>query len=784
MKENKNFDFLYLEDEDDTINIREVVDKYRYYYKWFLLGIIIALIGAFLYLRYTPKQYEVASTILIDDQKKGGLSSELSAFADLGLMGGVRTSIDNEIGILKSRSLMERVVKNLKLNIKFYYQGRVTQTELYKNRVPFKISFNVKDSILRKLDTSFTITRMAKNAFMLKNSEGEEVSKQYYGESVTTNFGSFVVTPNSLENKHVNQEIKVTISPLELVANAYQKNIKIEPYDKKSSLINLSLKDNIKQRAKDILDYLVNQYNKDAIEDKSFIAKNTDAFINERLEVISKDLTVVDKGVENFKTKNNLTDVVVEAGLILTSNQSVQQKIIGLQTQLKLVEYVTNYINSNTTNLIPANLGLADENTNQSTVQYNELLLERNRILKSSGKLNPIILNLDDQILKLQQSIKQGLVNLKSSLTISLNAAKKEEMHLNSKITSVPKQEREYRDIQRQQQIIETLYLYLLQKREENAITLAVTAPNAKVIDRAYGSSIPVAPKPRLIYMAAILVGVIIPLIVLYLIFLFDNKVHTSDELETEIKAPILGDIPETTSEDKIVILENDESGVAESFRMLRTNVTFMLTGVKGTSKIIFLTSTIKGEGKTFTAINLATILAMAKKKVLVVGADIRSPKLAAYLNIREEKGLTHFLTDNQLQVKNVIQHVKATGFDMIQSGIIAPNPSELLMNGRFDEVIAYGKQHYDYVIVDTPPVSVVTDTLILSKNNADLFIYVVRANYLDKRLLKIPKKLYNEKRLPNMAMLINCTNPLKGYGYGYGYGYGNEVKKPWWKRF
>ncbi|UMB60804.1 polysaccharide biosynthesis tyrosine autokinase [Lutibacter sp. A80] len=783
MQDKKNFDFVYLDDDDDIINFREVFEKYLAYYKWFIVGGVVALFVAFIYLRYTPKQYEVSSTILIDDENNGGMSSELSAFEDLGVFGGSKSNLDNEIGILRSRSLMERVVKDLKLNISYRYKGNVRDVELYGDAVPFKINFFIKDSTLYQLDTVFNIKKLTNTSFKLISAEGQESKTHNFGERVTTDFGAFTVTPKNTTNAYLDEEIIVAIAPLENVVDSYRGRVNIAANDKKSSLVNLTMQDGINKKAREIIDYLVEQYNKAAIEDKSAVAKNTDVFINDRLEVISKDLSLVDKGVEEFKTDNKLTDITTESGLILNTNNSIEQKIVELNTQLKLADYVASYVNSNDKELIPANLGLADENTNQNTMQYNELLLEYNRILNSSGKLNPILLNLEEQLSKLRASIQQSLVNLKSSLNISLKDAQRQEYRLNSKITSVPKQEREYRDIQRQQQIIETLYLYLLEKREENAISLAATTPNAKIIDKAYGSKIPVSPKTKIVYLAALLLGFLIPFVIIYLIFLFDNKVHTFEDVEAVFKAPILGEIPESKPGEAPVVQETQRDGKAEAFRLLRTNVNFMLADTKEASKVVFVTSTVAGEGKTTVAINLAEVLALSNKKVLVIGADIRKPKLAEYLKIPDKKGLSHFLMLSSLKVKDIIYKVETTNFDLIHSGIIAPNPAELLMNGRFEEILEYGKTHYDYVIVDTAPVGVVTDTLLLSKNNADLFIYVVRANYLDKRLLKIPKKLNKEKRLPNMALVMNGADPKQGYGYGYGYGYGeDDSKKSIWK--
>ena len=766
----------------DNLNIREEIEKYVFHWKWFVLGLIIALSGAYTYLRYVPNQYSVETSILINDDKKGGLSSELSAFEDLGLLGGGKASIDNEIELLKSRTLMEDVVKDLGLNVTYFTEGRVIKSELFQENVPVKINFLEKNETFYTLTSSFKIEVISKTVFRFKESDEDGIEKNF-GETVNTSFGEIIVTPVDLSKFEDVKEIIVHVTPIASVINRYKKAVQIQPINKSASVIKLSLIDPVKIKAQTILDRLVAKYNENTVEDKSVISQNTNKFISKRLEVISEELTIVDKGVEQFKSKNKLTDLVSEAGLIVGTNADIEGRIIELNTQLKLADFVNEYITSNSKELIPANLGLADASANENSLKYNELLLERNRILKSSSELNPVIVNLDDQISKLRFSIFQSLKNLKSSLTISLNELKKQENRLNSKITAVPKQEREFRDIQRQQQIIETLYLYLLQKREENAIALAVTAPNAKVIDIAYGSDLPMSPKRRIVYLAAALLGLLIPFVVLYLMFLLDNKVHSKSDIESIIKAPILGEIPKTKSENKLVVTENDRDSIAESFRMLRTNINFMLSSVKEGGKTIFITSTVPGEGKTFISLNIATVLALSNKKVLLIGADVRKPKIHEYLGVKFDKGLTQYLMDDTVKVSQTISYFPEGNFDVLGSGIVPPNPSELLMNGRFDEVLAYGKEHYDYVIVDTAPVKMVTDTMLLG-HHADLCLYIIRANYLDNRLLEIPERMYNEKRLPNMAVVLNDVDLDRGYGYGYGYGYGEgEPQKPWWKR-
>jgi len=787
MKDEKQIQTIYIDnkdDSDDEINLREVFEKYSYHWKWFLFGLILALVLAYTYLQFTHNKYEVTSTIFIEDKDSGGMPSEMEAFADLGILGdGKKKSIINETGVLKSRTLIERVVKDLGIHITYFKEGNVVNKEIYGSKIPFKVNLFIKDSILQKMDTLFKITAISKIEYDVNNADGELIKTAVFGKNVKTGFGEVNITPFDVENIKVGETIIVKISPVKRVAKAYRKKIKIEPEAKKSSLLILSLTDEVKQKAQDILDNLVLQYNNDAIAYKSLISENTDQFINDRIKDISVDLTRVDKGVEDFKTKNKLTDITTEAGLDLQSNAELQRRIIDLNTQMKTVEYIQTHIRNNKESLIPANLGIKDAATNNNTSVYNRLLLERNRIIKGSSKLNPTVVNLDAQLATLRQSIEQSLINLRSSLSFSLSEAKNQEYRINSKRKVAPQQEREYQDIKRKQQIIEALYLYLLKKREENAISLGIPVPNAKIIDKADGSNLPVSPKRMLVYLIGAVLGLLIPFIIISIRSLLDNMVHSYEDVEAMVKAPIIGDIPKTTSKKKVIIDSKDNSNIAESFRLLRTNVNFMLTGANEGAKTIFVTSTLSGEGKTFVAINLASSLALLNKKVLLIGADIRKPKIATYLNIKTGKGLTHYLMDDDLDVSDVILSNAENGIDVIQSGEIPPNPSELLLNGRFEDVLTYAKNQYDYVIVDTSPVNMVTDTLLLG-HHADLFIYVVRAEYLDKRMLKVPQMMFENKRLPNMTMLINDTDyDNKGYGYGYGYGYANNEEKPWYKK-
>ena len=779
MEEKNVADFDIISSEKDEFGLRELIEKYLYYWKWFVFGVIITLTGSFLYLRYTTPKYKVVATLLINDKQNENVSSETSTFKDLGLVDNNSSIFDTEIGILKSRSLIEKVVAKLGLNQMYYTQGRVHDRELYGASLPFKLNFFTKDSLFHQRDTVISIIPTSQTKFDLLDGQDKLTGSHLFGENVVSNMTNFTITPTTSVPIQVGLKISFIIQPLASTTDFYRKNILIAPVDRKSTLINISLENPKREKALDILRVLIAEYNSAAISDKTLIAENTETFINDRIDGIFKELTLLDSNTQNFKTRNNLTDITSESSLILDSNSKLEKETLDMTTQLKLVEYMAEFIDNNETQLIPTNLGLSNISLNQNTVSYNDVVLERNRLLRSSNSLNPVIVNLESQLLSLKTSISQSLTNLKSSLIISLNDLKRQEDKLNSKITSIPRQERALKDIDRQKQIVETLYLYLLEKREENAIALAIKAPNARIIDVPYGSNIPVSPRRMLVYLIGLVLGVVIPFALIYLSFLLDNKVQNIEDIESVVSAPILGDIPNSKNFDRLFHQEDDRSPLSEALRIFRTNLNFVLSKNKKGAKNIFVSSTIQGEGKSGMSINLAKILALSSKKVLLIEGDIRKPTLGEVLKVKNNQGFTHYLSDDTLKPATLIEPI-LLNLDFLQCGAVPPNPSELIMNGRFDELLEYTNKNYDYVIIDTAPVSMVADTILLSHNRTDLFIYVVRANYLDKGMLKIPKKLHETNRIDNMAIVLNSSNPKIAYGYGYD---NALAKKPWWKR-
>ena len=777
--------------EKDTINIREEIEKYLLYWKWFVLGILLSLLFAYVYTRYITPKYNVTTSIMIKDNQKSGISKEFEAFKDLGIIGGSSSNNpDNEIEILKSRRIIGNTIDTLDLNISYFVDGIIKRGELYREKSPIKIIYTSKLPLFENTTTSSTVSIISKDKFQFKDDDENVLSSHSFNELITSELGVYKIIKTEAFDLDEYKDVFVTLTKKSSIIDGYRLKVNIEPLSENSSVLILSLNDPIKEKAVDFLNELVIQYNLEAISDKSEVSKKTRDFIDERLKKIGEDLALIQDDVRNYRTKNKITGISKEGELALENASKNNEKIIGIRTELNLAKWIQESIEKQSKDeSLPQSLGFADANISQSILNYNELVSKKNRLSVNAGDKNPLLVQYQSEIVILKTNIKKSISNLIYSLESELNQLNEEASKVNARVSSIPIIERGFIDIAREQEIISGLYSYLLKKKEETAISLAVTVPNAKIIDVAYGSDIPVSPKRKVIYLGALLLGVLIPFIIIYLINLLNTKVHNKKDIQNNLSVPFLGDIPTSETKDKFIVGKDVRSSISEAFRLIRTNLDFMLTSNDAkTTKFIFATSTTSGEGKSFISINLAATLALSDKRILLMGMDLRAPKVTEYLNVKDKKGVTNYLTDRNLKLDDIKFNIPELGsLDIISSGVIPPNPAELLISEGverlFNEVKNY--YYYDYVIVDTAPINLVTDTLLISKY-ADMFLYVVRANYLDKRLLAIPEELYTEKRLKNMAIVLNDVNKRKGYGYGYGgygYGYGEQEKKPWYKK-
>ncbi len=763
---------LHSKKEKTYLNINELFLKVLYRWKWFVISAIITITLAYVKLKFTTPLYEGSATILIEDKEEGGSLSDLPSIQNLGVLNSGR-KIDNEIEILKSRSLMTKVVKALDLNIQFFVKKGPIEVESYKNP-PLNINFPLGKSSVDSKEAVFYISPLSSNEFILKDDEKHEIGKRKFGTSIELAFGTFILTPNNYTKHLINKDIQVRIYPVFNIADGYRSTIQIFPINKLSDAIQIALKDNDKNKIEDVINTLISQYKLDAIEDKNQVSINTTQFIDDRLQIITKELSEVESNAESFKAKHKLVNVTTEAETFFENNSQNERNIIEINTQLYLADFVLDYLkkHNNIDELIPTNLGISDNSLTEIIQTYNTLVIERNRLSRNSTTKNPVVNNIENQIISFRKTIKEGIQNLKSSLKIQEKELTKQEGRMNSKIASVPKYEREFRNIQRQQQIKETLYLYLLQKREETAISMAVTISNTKVLDEAYSNGDAISPNKRMTIVAAFFIGLLIPFTLIILLSLFDSKINGKNDV-LALGLPYIGDIPLSNENSKLVVKKGARTSVAEAFRLLRTNINFLSPAREGVTKTIFVTSTISNEGKSFIALNLASTLSLTGKKVLLMGMDLRAPKLLEYLDINSNQGVTNYIVDDKLKISDITLNVSEfEHIDIIPSGPIPPNPAELLMTSRVKDLFTEIKEKYDYVIVDTAPVGMVADTLLLNEY-ADMFVYVSRANFIDKRLLNIPYNLYKENKLKNMAILINCSDYNNNFGYGYGYGYG-----------
>ncbi len=769
----------YTDQNEQPINIKEEIQKYFQHWRWFILSLFLFIVLALIYLRYTASIYEAQATVLVKDEKNSSLQSQLSAFSEMGLFSG-SGSIENEIEIFKSRTLSEKTIDSLHLNISYFSNGQIKKLDLYKNS-PFIVTNLAIDKQINTLDFPISFLIKIKNQSFVLETDDESIGTFAFGQNISFKGIRFQIiksNPDILIDE--SNSYLFNINTISNTAREYLKSFNIDATSKTSSILKLSFTSINSEKAVDYLNGLIAIYNEQSIADKRYISKNTSEFISNRLDIIATELGDVEKQVENYKKTNELSDITTEVKLSLENLNDFQKSVIENEVQIKVVNDMISHLKSSKSfDLLPSNY----LNDNSLINETNKLILERNK-LQNSGALaeNPNLIKLEEQIKSLKSNILTSLKQQAVNLTIIKNDFKKKENELNSKISMVPRQEREFRIIDRQQKVKEALYLFLLQKREETNISIAATELNAKVIDQAIPNEKPISPKKLLILLAACILGLLFPFAIIYIINLLDTKIKSRLDLEGKIPIPFLGDVPTSESHEQLIEL-NSRSSSAEAIRIIRTNIEFILPQKENEAKIIFSTSTFSGEGKTFISANLAATIALSGKKVLLMGMDLRNPKLKEYINL-PVIGITNFLTNKDAKIQDYI--IKIDGYEdfyALPAGTIPPNPAELLMNKKIEEMFKTLKQQYDYIIVDTAPVSLVTDTLLIAKY-ADAFIYVIRANKLDKKLLNIPVSLYKENKLPNMSLLLNDTDSTKGYGYGYGYGKLKEnANRPLWKK-
>ncbi|MCF6307386.1 MAG: polysaccharide biosynthesis tyrosine autokinase [Flavobacteriaceae bacterium] len=780
-----------LENSDKKeITLQEIISDYTRFWYLFVIGIAIAVVVAYTILRYATPVYETQTTIIVKDERSGGGAVELAAFSELPFFANSFSSkkMVSEIVIIKSRNIISKTLKALDLNIVYNVEGTIKGTELYGYK-PIKVNFidskNDKNLAVPKI----TISILDKIKFKLTIAEELDSKTYSFGDVLKFPFSEIVVLPNFEDEEkysiYLNRPIHVQYYPIEKVARLYQGKIEAIHDGKNGDVLQLKIKSTLPEKAEDFLDELVYQYNQDAIYDKNQIALKTSQFIKSRLEIITKELDSVENNKELFKSRNRLTDIESESNLMMENASEFNKRQVDLSTQIQLSKSMVSYLeSSSSTELIPTNVSLGKNEVALSINTFNQLVLERNKLLENSTPKNPVIRNIDGQLKHLHISILKSTKTQQDRLQLILKDLNVEENKFNSKLSQVPKKEKLFRGIVRQQNIKEQLYLFLLRQREEISISLAVTSPKAKIVDKAISSNTPVSPKKGIILLVSILLGLLIPFIIIYLKYLLDTKINNRRDIERIVgNIPVVGEIPRLGKNDKQLIAINDRSLLAESFRILRTNLQYLFINAEkenNSSKTIFVTSTVHSEGKTFVTFNLALSLASINKKVILVGADIRNPQLHRYFadGDKNQEGLTDYIVRDNLSINSIVKKSEFhPNLDILLSGAIPPNPTELLMMPKIKIFFQELQEQYDYVIVDTAPSMLVADTILINKY-ADVTLYVTRASYTDKKLLDFLTDSVKDKKLKNVGVVINYVDTANyGYGNKYGYTYGERKK-------
>lgn len=793
MKENL-YDELYTEQEEQ-VDYKALFFKYLIHWKWFVASIVVCLIGGWIYLHYTTPVYSITGSVIIKDNKKNNsVSTGLADLEDLGFYSSTN-NFDNEVEVLHSRTLLKKVVEELDLYINYRTRENLRPVELYKD-TPVKVWLTPEEA--EKLPNGAAVLEVVLKPGG-KLSVSTEIDEQEFKQDfnklpalLTTPYGTFSFTPGDSAIVEKEQEITVTVAAPRIMTNGYANALSVEPTSKTTTIAQITLQNTSPQRGVDFINKLIEIYNRDANDDKNEVASKTAEFIDERIKIINGELGTTEKELETFKRDAGLTDLKSDAQLALSENSEYEKKRAENSTQLRLVQFLSEYANNpdHAYEVLPVNVGLTDTGLTELINRYNEMLLERKRLLRTSSESNPVVVNLDASIRAMRSNVQTTILSVQKGLMITKADLERQAGKYAGRITSAPGQERQLVSISRQQEIKAGLYLMLLQKREENAITLASTANNVRIVNEAQAELFPVSPKGKLIYLIAFVLGIAIPVGIIYIIELLRYKIEDRSDVKELTTVPIIGDIPASDNmpkEGSVVVRENQNDMMAETFRNVRTNVQYMLGS---NQKVVLITSTTSGEGKSFVAANLAISFALLGKKVVIVGLDIRKPGLnKAFQMSHKEDGITRYLADPEhTDLMSLLQQSNVTpNLYILPGGAIPPNPTELVARDSLVQAVDRLKKEFDYVILDTAPIGMVTDTQLISRV-ADMSIYVCRAGYTPKAGYLFINELRDHKKLPNLCTIINDVNIKTGkygygtygkYGYGrtYGYGYGYDEK-------
>ncbi|MDC3154334.1 polysaccharide biosynthesis tyrosine autokinase [Bacteroidota bacterium] len=768
-----------LESSEESFDLKKEFLKYLYFWKFFLVTTIFALAIGFLYLRYTNEVYISTSKIKIKDKKESSL--KLPTAADL--FSNSKINLENEIEVIKSKPIISEVVKNLNLQTQVTAIGDIMQS--LSISYPFEII--LKENIDSISSSSYRLN-IADKGFEIVDFQNEEKKISFAGNS-SLNFKHdlpFEIN-NFKKNKYLlnnDEGYLIDFISIEKIINTLKSSIDISQVGKESDIVEINFTSTNYSYANIVLDELVNVFNNDGVKDRQLVHKRTIDFVNERYSFLSTELDSIEIAKQIYKAENDFIDFNINSSLSLNQTFKSEEKIFSIENQIALTNLLIGSLKDKRNELLPSNIGIENMEINKLISDYNLKILEKKKLILSAGLNNPSVKQINEIVSETKINILTSLQNHLNKLNNTKDKFSTQFAKYSTKVSDLPEKEKILRAIERNQQIKESLYLFLLQKREEAEVSFAVTEPSIKVVEFASCNKIPTSPNKLIVYLSAILIGLVLPFIILYFLFLFNNKIYSKAQLE-ELNLPVslLGEIPEIDNQPNTTIFSsNERSPLAESFRVLNSNLKFFYEIIDNKkANVIMVSSTVKGEGKTFTAVNLAYTQSSLGKKVLLVGADLHNPQIHTYIQTDKNiNGLVNYLIDNKFDWKSALNKTnKKINCDVLVGGQIPPNPAQLLNSGNFEKLIEEAKNIYDTIIIDTPPTLLVSDTLSIS-HVADIFLIVVRCNHTNVQVLDFIKDSYKKGTISKNSLLILNglgANNKYGYGYAYNYSYGYNYK-------
>jgi capsular exopolysaccharide synthesis family protein len=762
---NNNSSFNDFQNDEDSFDFVQEFFKYFFFWKYFLLSILVFFSIAYLVNRYSPKIFTTSAKIQILDKKQNNL--EMPSAEDL--FSSSKINLENDIEIIKSSSVLNEVIKNLNLNLFVEEVGEIMESHVSDYPFEIKIKFTEADT---SSNFSYNILLDENNLEIINLINNKKYVFNDFNTKGIKHDLPFDIFNIKKEDWIANSYNVNYINTYLLIAN-FKKDVIVSQVGKKSDIINLTFNNSNPKYAQNILNEIIDVFNNDGVRDRQLIHKRTIDFVNDRYKYLSDELESIELEKQSYKVSNNLVDIVANSTISLERNLKSDETLFANENQIFLVNNLLNELSSLEFKLLPSNIGIESIEVNSLVSSYNDLFLEKQKLNTSAGPNNPYVKQLNNSILQVRENITLSLNSYLSQLNVLRDKLEDKSNLIKSNVASIPFQEKTLRSIERNQQIKEALYLFLLQKGEEAQVSFAVTEPSIKVVEYAISDKNPISPKSKIIYLGSIFLALGIPFIILYFIFLFDNKVYSREDLE-KFSLNILGEIPffDLPDSEKVFINPDDRSIISESFRMLMSNVRYLQKN-DSKSNVILVTSSIKGEGKTLNALNLALSFSSVGKKVLLIGCDLRNPQLHKYINYdKNVPGLVDSLVDSTIDwKKNIINPFDDQSLDILLSGPLPPNPLNLINNGNIDILLKDARKTYDNIIIDSAPTLLVADTQSLF-NKSDVLIFLTRCNVTDSEVLSHIKKI-SEESDTNVGVILNGVGQQNSYGYSYGYRYG-----------